>query len=102
MTAWLSISDAAAILGTGAHLVYRFINDGDLTAYRFGRVYRIRAVDIDAFLEAVRVKPGDLDHLMPKYDGPRQSAASTWAATWLSTTTGTAPASCPTPSGCGS
>lgn len=71
---WLSIPQAAKRLGVGTPLVYRFVNDGDLPAYKFGRVYRVQAADIDVFLERVRVKPGELDHLVthPPYDGPRR------------------------------
>ena len=44
--------------------MYGLINRGELIAYRIGRVYRIRAEDVAAFLESARVKPGDLRHLV--------------------------------------
>lgn len=59
-------------LGVGVPLVYKAINDGQLVAYKLGRVYRVRRTDLDAYLESVKVKPGGLAHLMPApYDGPR-------------------------------
>ena len=65
MNGWLSIEDVARELGIQARTVYRLINDGQLIAYRMGRVYRIRQEDVAAFLEGARVKPGDLGHLLP-------------------------------------
>jgi hypothetical protein len=41
------------------------IDEGHVPAYKLGRVMRIRRSDLDAFLESVRVKPGDLKHLLP-------------------------------------
>ena len=37
-------------------------------AYKFGRVIRIQRGDVDAFIEASRVKPGALTHLHPRLD----------------------------------
>jgi excisionase family DNA binding protein len=41
--------------------VYRFIDSGELAAYRFGRVIRVRSEDLDAFIESCRIEPGTLD-----------------------------------------
>ncbi len=60
---WLGTDEAAARLGVAQRTVYRFINTGDLVAYRLGRVIRLRASDVEAFLERRRIDPGDLDHL---------------------------------------
>ncbi len=38
---------------------------GDLPAYRFGRVIRVKRTDVEAFIEASRIEPGTLDHLSP-------------------------------------
>ncbi len=62
---WLSTADAAKALGITPRTLYRFINQGDLAAYRFGRVIRVKRVDVDAFIEASRIEPGTLDHLSP-------------------------------------
>lgn len=40
--------------------VPRFIGRGELTAYRFGRVIRIRESDLEAFIESCRIEPGTL------------------------------------------
>jgi excisionase family DNA binding protein len=62
---WLSTADAAKALGITPRTLYRFINQGDLPAYRFGRVIRVKRVDVDAFIESSRIEPGTLDHLSP-------------------------------------
>lgn len=62
---WLSTADAAQSLGITPRTLYRFINQGDLPAYRFGRVIRVKRVDVEAFIERSRIEPGTLDHLSP-------------------------------------
>jgi hypothetical protein len=42
------------------------IDDGSIPAYKFGRVIRLKTADIEAFMEASRIKPGTLDHLYPE------------------------------------
>lgn len=64
-TEWFSVEQAGAQLGIGSRTVYGLIDRGELAAYRMGRVYRIRSVDIDAYLETARVQPGTLEHLHP-------------------------------------
>jgi len=61
---WLSVQSAADQLGLTTRTIYRFINEGKLAAYRFGRVYRIRREDLDSFVASSAVRPGDLDHLI--------------------------------------
>lgn len=67
---WLSTADAAKALGITPRTLYRFINQGDLPAYRFGRVIRVKRVDVDAFIESSRIEPGTLDHLSPDSAAP--------------------------------
>lgn len=67
---WLSTADAAKALGITPRTLYRFINQGDLPAYRFGRVIRVKQVDVDAFIESSRIEPGTLDHLSPDTSSP--------------------------------
>jgi excisionase family DNA binding protein len=64
-TTWLSTQDAAGRLGITARTLYRFIDRGELPAYRMGRVIRLKADDVDAFIESSRIKPGTLEHLYP-------------------------------------
>jgi hypothetical protein len=47
----------------------RFIDDGELPAYRFGRVIRLKANEVDKFIEACRIEPGTLDSAPPRPDG---------------------------------
>ena len=62
---WPSTADAAKALGITTRTLYRFINNGELAAYRFGRVIRVKRVDIEGFIDASRIEPGTLDHLSP-------------------------------------
>ena len=70
-SAWLSSAAAAQALGITTRTLYRFIDDGSLPAYRMGRVLRLKATDVDAFIESCRVEPGSLGHLYP----PPQSSS---------------------------
>ncbi len=45
--------------------MYKLIDQGEIPAYKIGRVFRIRRSDLDDFLERSRVQPGDLAHLYP-------------------------------------
>jgi excisionase family DNA binding protein len=71
---WLSTADAAARLGITPRTLYRFIDEGQLPAYRFGRVIRLKANEVDAFIEACRIEPGTLEHLYP--DSTTESSPS--------------------------
>ena len=62
---WLSTAEAANHLGITPRTLYRFIDEGQLPAYRFGRVIRLKAHEVDAFIEDCRIQPGTLDHLYP-------------------------------------
>jgi len=62
---WLGTKDASTRLGITLRSLYRFIDEGDLPAYKFGRVIRMKVEDIDGFIEACRIRPGELEHLYP-------------------------------------
>lgn len=62
---WLSTQEASRRLGITTRTLYRFVDQGDLPAYRMGRVIRVKATDIDAFIDASRIEPGTLEHLYP-------------------------------------
>ncbi len=62
---WFS-TKAAAQLGVSDRTIYTLMNTGQLRGHRIGRVFRIRDGDLEAFLEESVIKPGDLDHLLPK------------------------------------
>ncbi len=66
---WLSTKDAAELLGVTLRSLYRFIDEGDLVAYKFGRVIRLQETDVEQFIRASRIAPGSLEHLYPEIKG---------------------------------
>lgn len=66
---WMSTKDAATRMGVTTRTVYRFIDDGLLRAFRFGRVIRLQRSDVDAHIEQCQVTPGSLGHLYPDLKG---------------------------------
>ncbi len=58
---WLNTSETARRLGVTPRTLYRFIDDGTLPAYRFGRVIRLKESDVDQFVEQCRIAPGSMD-----------------------------------------
>lgn len=73
-TVWLGTREAAEELGVTLRTLYRFIDEGMIPAYKFGRVIRLKAEDVSGFIEASRITPGSLEHLYP--DMKNQSSAS--------------------------
>ena len=71
---WLSTDQAARTL-------YRMIDSGELPAYRFGRVIRLRRHEVEEFVDRSRVAPGTLQHL---YKDARANSAPR-EADWLET-----------------
>ena len=70
---WLGTKEAAERLGITLRSLYRFIDEGDLPAYKFGRVIRLQEADVDRFIEASRIEPGSLEHLYPEVKGNGRS-----------------------------
>jgi excisionase family DNA binding protein len=68
---WLSTQEASRRLGITTRTLYRFVDQGDLPAYRMGRVIRLKATDIDTFIEGSRIEPGTLEHLYPDTSAKR-------------------------------
>ncbi len=62
---WMSTADAAKRLGITPRTLYRFIDEGQLPAYRFGRVIRLKQTEVDSFIETCKIQPGTLEHLYP-------------------------------------
>ena len=60
---WMSTKEASDYLGVNLRTLYRFIDEGDLAAYKFGRVIRLKEDDVVAFVEQSRIVPGSLEHL---------------------------------------
>jgi excisionase family DNA binding protein len=63
---WLGTAEAARRLGITPRTLYRLIDEGQLPAYKFGRVIRLRVADVEAFVEQARIAPGSLEHLYPE------------------------------------
>jgi excisionase family DNA binding protein len=63
---WMSTAEAARYLGITPRTLYRFIDQGDIGAYRFGRVIRLKAEEVEGFVEKCRIEPGTLEHLYPE------------------------------------
>ena len=63
---WMSTKEASERLGVTLRTLYRFVDEGQLAAYKFGRVIRLKESDVDAFISASRIKPGTLEHLYPE------------------------------------
>lgn len=57
---WLGTAAAAELLGVQSRTLYRFIDEGRLPAYRFGRVIRVMRSDLEDFVRSCRIAPGSL------------------------------------------
>lgn len=71
---WLSTAEVSKRLGIGLRTLYRLIDEGQLPAYKFGRVIRLQQREVEEFIERARIKPGDLEHLYP--DGRHASESA--------------------------
>jgi hypothetical protein len=49
--------------------VYAILDSGEIASYRIKQKVRVRAADVEEFLERSKVRPGDLRHLYPAGDG---------------------------------
>ena len=65
-TRWLGTSEAAERLGVVPRTLYRLIDEGQIPAYKMGRVFRLKRSDVDEFIERSRIQPGTLEHLYPE------------------------------------
>ncbi len=52
---WFGAPAAAEYLGIYLTTLYRLIEAGDVPAYKFGRVIRLRRDEVDAFIDRSRV-----------------------------------------------
>jgi excisionase family DNA binding protein len=69
---WMGTREACERLGVTLRTLYRFIDEGQLPAYKMGRVIRVQASDIEDFISRMRIEPGSLEHLYPE-PKPRES-----------------------------
>lgn len=58
---WLNTAESARRLGVTPRTLYRFIDEGQLPAYRFGRVIRLKETEVEEFIDACRIAPGTLE-----------------------------------------
>ena len=63
--AWMSTTEVCEALGLSTPTLRRLIDEGHLPAYRFGRVFRVKVTDVDAFIDSCKIQPGTLWHLHP-------------------------------------
>jgi excisionase family DNA binding protein len=63
---WMGTPAVAEYLGVNPRTVYRLIDEGELPAYKFGRVIRLRERDVADFVARSRIAPGALEHLYPE------------------------------------
>ncbi|MHB1930089.1 MAG: helix-turn-helix domain-containing protein [Acidimicrobiales bacterium] len=77
---WLSTREACERLGVTLRTLYRFIDEGQLPAYKMGRVIRLQAADVTDFIERMRIPPGTLEHLYPEPRGHDRPASGRAAA----------------------
>ena len=72
---WMGTREACERLGVTLRTLYRFIDEGQLPAYKMGRVIRVQSSDVDDFITRMRIEPGTLEHLYPE-PKPRDRASS--------------------------
>ena len=51
---WIGTTDLAVELGITVRTLYRLIDRGELTAYKFGWLLRVKRVDVAAYLDTHR------------------------------------------------
>jgi len=54
---FLTVSEVGKRLRVTRQVVYKWLEDGDLKGYRFGRVVRISLSDFERFLAASEIQP---------------------------------------------
>lgn len=66
---WLSSNEAAKRLGVSLRTLYKFVDEGQLPAYKLGRLIRLKQDEVDSFIDSTRIEPGTLEHLYPETRG---------------------------------
>jgi len=77
---WMGTPEVCARLGVTLRTLYRFIDEGQLPAYKMGRVIRLQEHEVDAFIERARIVPGTLEHLYPDPKGSQAGRSAGEAA----------------------
>ena len=76
---WLNTAETARRLGVTPRTLYRFIDDGQLPAYRFGRVIRLKETEVEEFIDRCRITPGTLDSGYAEVEGDHTSLSESSA-----------------------
>ena len=63
---WLGTKEASERLGITLRTLYRILDEGQIPAYKLGRVIRVKEADVEDFVESARIAPGSLKHLYPE------------------------------------
>ena len=63
---WMGTKEASEHLGITLRTLYRLIDEGQIPAFKFGRVIRLQTDDVESFIEKARIAPGELEHLYPE------------------------------------
>ena len=82
---WMGTREACERLGVTLRTLYRFIDEGQLPAYKMGRVIRVQASDVEDFIGRMRISPGTLEHLYPE---PKPRGARSFAEDGSATESG--------------
>ncbi len=69
---WMSTRETSERLGVTLRTLYRFIDEGQIPAFKLGRVIRLKESDVEQFIEGSRIAPGALEHLYPE---PKKESA---------------------------
>ncbi|MGH9128940.1 MAG: helix-turn-helix domain-containing protein [Acidimicrobiales bacterium] len=80
---WLGTQAAARRLGIKPRTLYRLIDEGKITAYKFGKLIRLRPADLEAFLDSARIPPGSITHMYQQWhpsDAGRANSKGTGGA----------------------
>jgi excisionase family DNA binding protein len=75
-TGWLSTNEACERLGVTLRTLYRLVDEGQIPGYKIGRLIRLKADEVDAFVEGARIQPGDLKHLYPSETSETEAAGT--------------------------
>ena len=51
---WFSTPQASRALGVNPTTLYRWIDQGRIPAYRFGKLIKVRPADLETFIEGAR------------------------------------------------
>ena len=55
----IDIEETAKRLAVSTKTIRRWVEEGKFPAYKFGKQYRFKVTEVDAYIEASRVKPGE-------------------------------------------